>query len=400
MKIFLINILLLLTLSSCNGQGVQNSLNRKKETRYEEIGRSTISFGKHNAILGFKPADENHYFIYLRAESGNDTVQETNFYELKISDKGDSMNSLPISPDRIITDYMESDNAYYSVITERRTMGGYTKDFLNKYNKNWKLIWSKKIGKPKNPNGMTVFTLTHAKEILLVTDERIPKETKTRMSVRRYNLEGKLISENLMHTKESCNPTSIIASADGNYYLTAIQYDHTTNANSLFLIKLNPQGENIWSKNHPALYPRQTMLTHNGDLVFYGSNYSLTEDGKNHYQYLKIIVLDKDGNLKWQKDIKKNDYEMPGNFLETRDGNYLFSGTVTPIKDKGDRAYLFELNKNGDLTFERIFDDQVGIGNVPFILRTKGQITMIGQKWMGKFGAPFKDVIQIIKLQE
>ena len=110
--------------------------------------------------------------------------------------------------------------------------------------------------------------------------------------------------------------------------------------------------------------------------------------------------LDKDGNLQWQKDIKQNISGMPGNIIETKSGNYLFSSTIEPIKDKGHKAYLFELDKNGELIFERNFTYDVGIGNVPFLIRSEGQITMIFQKWIGKFGDPFHDIIQIIKLTE
>ena len=144
----------------------------------------------------------------------------------------------------------------------------------------------------------------------------------------------------------------------------------------------------------------QTVLSSNGDLVFYGSNYSPIEEQKTHYHYLKIIVLDEEGNLKWSKETKQNYYEKPGNLIETKEGNYLFSSTITPIKDKGDRAYIFELNRNGELTFERKFEYSVGISSVPYLIRTEGQITMIGQKWIGKFGEPFNDIFYITKLIE
>lgn len=399
MKTTAITILTLFTLVSCNGQEKQNSLDKKTELHYEEIGESSISFGGHNSILDYKPTADKNYLLYLRTNQ-QDNIHKDDFYFLKISPKGDSISSLPVSFKNFLTDYIELDEFYYVVTTDLRTMGGYTKDFLNKYGKNWKLIWSKKIDKPKYPDGSTVFTLTRNNEILLISNEFIPNTTKIGISIRRYNLDGKLISENLMLTKGHSNPISIIKSADNNYYLTAEQYEQNANINSLWLMKLTQKGDTIWTKKYPHFYSRQTILTTNGDLLFYGSNYSPTEEQKTHYHYLKIIKLDKEGNLQWQKEIKQNYYEKPGSILETKDGSYLFSSTITPIKDKGDRAYMFELDKNGDLTFERKFEYSVGISSVPFLIKTEGQITMIGQKWIGKFGDPFHDIIQVTKLTE
>ncbi len=388
-----------MTLASCNGQEKQT--NRDKETglHFKEIGESSISFGGHNSILDIKATADNNYLLYLRTIQ-QDNIHKDDFYFLKINPKGDSINSLPISFKNFLTDYIELDKFYYVVTTDLRTMGGYTKDFLNKYDKNWTLIWSKLIDKPKYPAGSTVLTLTRNNELLLIANEFIPKTTKIGISFRRYNLDGKLISENLLLTKGYSNPISIIQSADNNYYLTSEQYDQDANINSLWLMKLTQKGDTIWTKKYSNFYSSQTILTTNGDLLFYGSNYSPTEEQTIHYHYLKIIYLDKEGNLKWQKDIKQNYYEEPGNIIETKSGSYLFSSTITPIEDKGDRAYVFELNKNGDLTFDQKFDYSVGKNSVPFLIGTEGQITMVRQKWIGKFGDPFHDIIQITRLTE
>jgi hypothetical protein len=399
MKTTVITILTLLTLISCNGQEKQSNRDKKTELHYEEISESSISFGGHNSILDYKSTADKNYLLYLRTNQ-QDNIHKDDFYFLKISPKGDSIGSMPVSFENFLTDYIELDQFYYVVTTDLRTMGGYTKDFLNKYDKNWKLIWSRKIDKPKYPDGSTVLTLTRNNEILLIANEFLPKTTKIGISFRRYNLDGKLISENLMLTKGHSNPISIIQSADNNHYLTAEQYDQEANINSLWLMKLTQKGDTIWTKKYPHFYSRQTILTTSGDLLFYGSNYSPTEEQKTHYHYLKIIKLDKEGNLIWQKDIKQNYYEEPGNIIETKSGSYLFSSTITPIKDKGDRAYVFELDPNGNLTFSRKFDYSVGISSVPFLIRTEGQITMIGQKWIGKFGDPFHDIIHITKLTE
>jgi hypothetical protein len=392
-----VTILTLFTLASCIGHVKQNDSAIK--TKYQVISESTISLGSHNSILDIKPTIDNNYLLYLRT-TPKDNPYKQDFYFLKISPTGDSLKSLPIRFEHFLTDYIELDGFFYVVTTDIRTMGGDTKDILSKYDKNWVLIWVKKIEKPKYPDGSTVLTLTKNKEILLIANEFIPNTTKSGISIRRYNLEGELISENFMLTKDNSNPISITSSSDANFYLTAEQYDQSENINSLWLMKLSQKGDTIWTKKYPHFYSRQTALTSNGDLVFYGSNFSSIEEQNNNYEYLKIIVLNKDGDFKWQRDIKQNYYERAGNFIVTKDGNYLFASTITPIKDKGDKAFVFELTKNGELTFERKFEYTIGISSVPYLIKTKGQVTLVGQKWIGQFGEPFKDIIQITKLTE
>lgn len=166
-----------MTLVSCNGQEKQTNRDKETELHFQEIGESSISFGGHNSILNFKATADNNYLLYLRTNQ-QDNIHKDDFYFLKISPKGDSINSLPISFENFLTDYIELDQFYYVITTDLRTMGGYTKDFLNKYDKNWKLIWSRKIDKPKYPDGSTVLTLTRNNEILLIANEFIPKTTK------------------------------------------------------------------------------------------------------------------------------------------------------------------------------------------------------------------------------
>ena len=399
MKTIVITILAFLTLTSCKGQEKNNDNVIDKKLKYEELGDTTFSLGGYVSILDYKPTIDKNFRFYLRTNPKDDIHKQEHSF-LTIGAKGDSISHIPIQFQHFLTDYIELEDCFYVVTTDRRTMGGYTKDFLNKYDKNWRLIWTKNIDKPKYPSGNSILRLTNNNELIMISDEYQPKTSNVGISIRLYNLDGKIISEKLILTKGHSNPISIIPATDSNFYLTAEQYDRESNINSLWLMKLTQKGDTIWTKKHPHFYPRQTVLLSNGDLVFYGSNYSPIEEQKTHYHYLKIIVLDEEGNLKWSKETKQNYYEKPGNLIETKEGNYLFSSTITPIKDKGDRAYIFELNRNGELIFERKFEYSVGISSVPYLIRTEGQITMIGQKWIGKFGEPFNDIFYITKLTE
>jgi hypothetical protein len=399
-------ILTILTLFSCNKQGKLNDSYKNNKEHYEEKSKSLISFGGHSIILGCKPTADNAYLLWLTSEHLSNVPGE-HYRFLKITPQGDSISSFPFSFEKLwatypeldyyieIAEYIEYDNFFYAVITAGRINGADTKDYLCKFDKNWKLIWSKKVNNLKYLAGLTVLTITANKEIILVANEQIPNSMKSGISIRRYDLDGKIITENLMLTKGICNPISIIKSADNNYYLTAEQDNDEPEISSLWLLKLTSRGDTIWTKKYTDFLPHQTLLTSNSNLVLYGNGFYPKENPLN---YLKIMVLDKEGNLQWQKEIKRNQDEIPGTVIETKAGNYLFSSM-----SQGEKTYLFELSQTGDLTFEKKSNYSLGVSpsaRAPYLIKTDGQVTMIEQKRTRKSDSTIQDIIQVTKLTE
>lgn len=90
-----------------------------------------------------------------------------------------------------LTDYIELDDCYYVVTTDLRTMGGYTKDILSKYDKDWKPLWSKKINTPKLPDGVTVLTITKNNEILVMPMSLFLQASHSKMEFHLSNMTSK-----------------------------------------------------------------------------------------------------------------------------------------------------------------------------------------------------------------
>ena len=84
--------------------------------------------------------------------------------------------------------------------------------------------------------------------------------------------------------------------------------------------------------------------------------------------------------------------------IETKDGHFLFSSFIIPTKDNREYTYLFELDENGDMTYENKFEYSLGTQSIPLLLKGNEQVIMISQKWIGKFGEPFHDIILLTKL--
>jgi len=382
---------------SCIGQEVGANIERSG-SKYQIKSETTFSLGYHNRIVSHRDILDGNYLFDIQVNDQGGLPSNYKDFLVKINQEGDTIGTKQIiSPNEFPSNYIECGNYYYGIRIDSRTMGGYSKDFLNKYDRNRKLIWSKNINKPKWPDGNTVITLIKNNQLLVVANE-FSSTNHQGISISKYDLNGRLISAKLLSGNIERNPISIIKSKDNNYFLTAEKYNAKTNTNSLWMIKLNADGDTIWSKAYQNFYPKQTILTGKNELLIYGSNYSSLEGKNESFEFLKVLMLDSSCNLKWQKEINKNWHEKPGNMIVTKDGHFLFSSFIIPTKDNREYSYLFELDDNGKITYENKFEYSLGIQSIPVILQGDEQIIMVSQKWIGQFGEPFHDIILLTKL--
>ena len=381
---------------SCIGQDTGTNIERSR-LKYKIKSETTFSLGYHNRILSLKDIQDGNYLLDIQVVDPGGLPTNYKDFLVKINQEGDTVETKQIiTPNEFPSSYIEFGNYYYGIRIDSRTMGGYSKDFLNKYDKNWNLIWSKNINKPKWPDGNTIIRLIKNNRLLVIANEW-KSNNHQGITISKYDLNGSLISSKLLSENIHCNPISITQS-NNSYFLTADKYNDKTHVNSLWMIKLNTDGDTIWSKTYQDFYPKQTILTAKNELVIYGSNYPSFESKNENSEFLKVLMLDSNCNLKWQKEINRNWYESSGNMIETKDGHFLFSSFIIPTKDNREYTYLFELDENGDMTYENKFEYSLGTQSIPLLLKGNEQVIMISQKWIGKFGEPFHDIILLTKL--
>lgn len=381
-----------LSLISCNSKDEKKIVTAETKQKYEVIGSYFLTFGQNNSIRTIKNNDDSTYSFKIEADN---YPEITEFITVKINSEGDTISTSPSTPFDLPINYIRFGNYYYELNTDRRTMGGFTKDYLNKYDKNWNIIWSRNINKPKMPSSGSVFSITDDNEILYISNEYQPNTTKKNLATRRFSLNGKLISEKSITSELESDPVSMMKTDKHHYFLISSESENGRNPINISIKKINSKGDVIWVKKQTYFNIKQSAITRNGDILLYGSEFSDSEKEK-CYTFLKVMLLDKNANLKWQKELKKNYSAYAGNFLETKNNNFLFSSSVMPKKDRYEYPYLFELNNNGKFTFEQKFDFHLGMNAVPFILHSKDQITMIVEKNVGNF----EDVIQVEKLSK
>jgi len=159
-------------------------------------------------------------------------------------------------------------------------------------------------------------------------------------------------------TYEGASGASIQQTTDGGYIVAG--YIETSNgANDAFLIKLNAQGDSLWSQSYGGVnYDRVESVQQttdggyimtgrtDGDLIFYS-----------HFD-LSLIKTDGNGNEIWSKEyglispgINTSDYGQ--SVRQTTDGGYIVTGK-TMLTGNGD-LYLIKTDDQGDTVWTKTF---------------------------------------------
>lgn len=394
MKASTIIIFAILILFSCRRQDESKNID-KSIKHYQLIAEKTFAIGLNNRIWRYKKTIDGSYIFYILATKDNRIGGTWQGFFVRTNQNGDliKINSISLPKHQDLSGFLELDDCYFVVSTEIMTMNGYTKDFLNKYDKNCRLIWTKKIGQPKFPDWSTVLTIINDKELLVISNKILPNSG---ILISKYDLEGEFISEWEIKNKYRCEPVSLIKSNDNNYLLT-VNENNTRfigrDSNTCILLKLNVNGDTVWTKKFINFRPKKTVATNENELILYGEGLS----NENNQHHLKIILLDNKGCIKREKKFDKFFCEEPGDIIETKPKHFVFSSEIKPVKNDGNRTYIFELDINGNITFEEKFDE---LFNNNIILNGNNGIIILSEKRNTKSSNPFHQIINVTLLKE
>ena len=145
--------------------------------------------------------------------------------------------------------------------------------------------------------------------------------------------------------------TSVMEDANGNFVLVGETYSFDNDANDnhsfygfrdFFVIKINSQGQKIWSKCYGGEdneYARSVCQNNSGEYVIVGETYSITGQPTNNHgsaDYWLIKTNSSDGSLLWQKTYGGQGHDEPNSMLVTFDNNYIVAGNAAPPIGIGD----------------------------------------------------------------
>ena len=146
--------------------------------------------------------------------------------------------------------------------------------------------------------------------------------------------------------------------------------DKTLQENDYWLIKLNPNGELIWSKTYGGSgddIGRNVIETLDGGFALVGYSMSADGDGSNNEGFHDnwLIKLDATGEIQWEKSYGFAGHDHSYAVLQTADGGYFMTGFLDVTASGGDgnsrrrhgvgEFWCHRLDANGDIIWRRYF---------------------------------------------
>jgi hypothetical protein len=147
-----------------------------------------------------------------------------------------------------------------------------------------------------------------------------------------------LWSRKFYSTNGAVRGFNILPTSDKGYLITGTNY--SSDATHGFLLKLDAEGNLLWSKSvdddiNAGTYLQAAVETSSGDYIAAGSGYSA--DSSFYY----LIKVNSSGILKWAKTIRNNSKSKLYSLIRTKDKGYLATGDYAGSEENDLYDYYF-----------------------------------------------------------
>jgi len=218
-------------------------------------------------------------------------------------------------------------------------------------------IKATKYGSPAYSQGFCVLPHTNADSGYIVSGYRqeVSRYDKDIYLVRLNNAGDKLwektIGSRSSLTSDTVNDVAyqIIAAADSGYYITGSLHGYSSCCGKIFLMKVSPTGDSLWTKTYAAGIGFSLTLTSDGGIAIGGT----IQETSN--QDIIILKTDTAGNLIWSKTYGGEGYEYGAMLVETSDAGLAITGITNTSGTGYDDIYLVRTNSTGDQLWAKTY---------------------------------------------
>ena len=152
-----------------------------------------------------------------------------------------------------------------------------------------------------------------------------------------------------------------IQTPDGGFYVLSSILNFPEMANDLYLIRLDQNGQEIWSKtwDDGGISARNFQLASNGNFLM-GGLYSESGDPRQGDADFLLMEIDLEGNVVWQTIFGTPDVvDYLSGLAETQDGGYLIVGERTQnFYHSNSELLLIKLDEQREILWEKTLDQK------------------------------------------
>jgi hypothetical protein len=152
---------------------------------------------------------------------------------------------------------------------------------------------------------------------------------------------------------------SICPTSDGNLILSGLAnfYGYLSSATSVWFMKINPNGDTLWTKTFDNSGGREFRdIYATADSAFLvGGDIDLYWLDDKSYEFL-LMKINYNGDTLWTKQYGDSRDDFLEKIIPTSDGNFFLIGNKSSIgKDTSD-IFLIKIKPNGDTLWSRVFN--------------------------------------------
>lgn len=142
----------------------------------------------------------------------------------------------------------------------------------------------------------------------------------------------------------TCNLTSMIKTSDGNFLLAGYENGYG-NGSSIYLVKVTPAGDTIWTRTYAANgfeYAYDVKNTLDGGYIITGSTQSAGIDKA------LLMKITSGGNISWQKSFGGSSYAYGYSVVQAVDSGFVLAGNIYESSGSPRGMYLIKTDPLGN----------------------------------------------------
>jgi hypothetical protein len=319
----------------------QNYFQKTYATTYDKTSRDIL------------PTSDGGYII--AGSTNTTTVTDCDVFVMKTDASGNLLWSKQFGgnkPDYTYAMCETSDGNYFITGYSESFSGGDQDVYLIKMDPSGNLLWQKTYGSWGNDEGREIIHTSDDNYVIVGTmGPATGSLTSQDAFLIKIDLSGTILWQKYYGGSNKEYGNSVKQCSDGGYILTGQTLSWGQNGDT-YIVRTNSSGDTLWTKMHSSpLADEGVWVTVNADDSF---AFAIRDSSSSDVD-VRILKLDANGGVVWDKLYGSTDKDTPKSICTTADGGYLVGAISRSFGWVNPDMWLLKLNASGDTLWSRHF---------------------------------------------